>query len=272
MKTAYFDCFSGISGDMTLGALLACAGADEALFRDKLAALGVPGYELSIQTVKREGITATDVEVKLLETDQGHGRHLSDIAGILAQSRLSARVQGQALAVFTRLADAEAKIHGTSREEIHFHEVGAVDAIVDIVGSCLLLEMLGVERVVVSGLALRPPASIWCQHGWMPLPAPATLELMSGFPVYSVDIQGELVTPTGAALMTTLTDPATAGKLPAMRILTSGYGAGKKRFKPDTPNLLRVILGETEDDADGRDTPNGRRAGNQSRRPEPGRL
>ena len=249
MKTAYFDCFSGISGDMTLGALLSCAGADEALFRDNLAALGVPGYELTIQTVKREGITATDVDVRLLETDQEHGRHLSDIAGILEQSRLSARVRGQALAVFTRLADAEAKIHGTSRDEIHFHEVGAVDAIVDIVGTCLLLEMLGVERVTVSALPCGT-GSIWCQHGWMPVPAPATMELLSGFPIYSVDIKGELVTPTGAALMTTLAEPATAGKMPAMRVLTSGYGAGKKQLKPDTPNLLRVIIGETEDATD----------------------
>ena len=249
MKTAYFDCFSGISGDMTLGALLACASAGESQFREGLAALGVPGYELSIRTVKREGITATDVDVKLLETDQGHGRHLSDIAQILEQSQLSARVRGQALAVFTRLADAEAKIHGTSREDIHFHEVGAVDAIVDIVGTCLLLEMLGVERVVVSALPCGS-GSIWCQHGWMPVPAPATMELLSGLPVYSVDIQGELVTPTGAALMTTLADPATAGKMPAMRVLTSGYGAGKKQFKPDTPNLLRVILGETDDAMD----------------------
>lgn len=249
MKTAYFDCFSGISGDMMLGALLACAGADEAQFREQLAALGVTGYELSIQTVKREGITATDVDVRLLETDQGHGRHLADIARILRESRLSARVQEQALAVFTRLADAEAKIHGTSRDEIHFHEVGAVDAIVDIVGTCVLLSMLGVERVAVSALPCGY-GTVWCQHGWMPVPAPATVELLQGFPIYAVDIQGELVTPTGAALVTTLADPATAGKMPAMRILTNGYGAGKKQFKPDMPNLLRVIIGETADASD----------------------
>ncbi|MBV9849717.1 MAG: nickel pincer cofactor biosynthesis protein LarC [Armatimonadetes bacterium] len=249
MTTAYFDCFSGISGDMTLGALLACAGADEARLREGLAALGVPGYELTVETVQRQGITATDVDVKLLETDRGHGRHLSDITRILRESRLSQRVQGQALAVFTRLADAEAKIHGTSREEIHFHEVGAVDAIVDIVGSCLLLEMLGVDRVAVSALPCGY-GMIRCQHGLMPVPAPATVELLRGFPVYPVDIKGELVTPTGAALVTTLADPATAGKMPAMRVLTSGYGAGKKQFQPDMPNLLRVIIGETEDAAD----------------------
>lgn len=248
MKTAYFDCFSGISGDMTLGALLACEGADETLFRERLAALRVPGYELEITSVKREGITATDVDVRLLEVDQGHGRHLADITQILRSSTLSARVQANALAVFTRLADAEAKIHGTTREEIHFHEVGAVDAIVDIVGSCILLDMLGVEKVVTSSLPCGY-GTITCQHGIMPVPAPATMELLRGFPVRSVDIRGELVTPTGAALVTTLSDPADAGRLPDMTILTSGYGAGKKQFVPDMPNLLRVMIGEIQEQA-----------------------
>ncbi len=247
MKIAYFDCFSGVSGDMTLAALLAC-GADEAAFRDRLSALNVPGYELRVQRVTREGITATDVDVHLLDPDQKHGRHLSDIAAILDSSPLPPQVRQNALAVFTRLADAEAKIHGTTREQIHFHEVGAVDAIVDIVGSCLLLDMLGVERIVASSIPCGY-GTIKCRHGIMPVPAPATMELLQGFPVHSVDIRGELVTPTGAALLTTLSDPQRAGKLPAMRVLTSGFGAGKKQFKPDMPNLLRVILGETEEAA-----------------------
>lgn len=255
MKVAYFDClFSGVSGDMTLGALLACDGADEAQFRQGLAALNVPGYELSIARVKREGITATDVDVRLLERDQGHGRHLSDIAAILGVSSLSQRVQEQALAVFTRLADAEAKIHGTNREEIHFHEVGAVDAIVDIVGACLLLEMLGVERVYTSPLPCGY-GTVTCQHGVMPVPAPATLELLRGFPVRALDIEGELVTPTGAALVTTLADPTHAGPMPPMTVTTVGYGAGKKQFAPDRPNLLRVIVGETEEPAGADGTP-----------------
>lgn len=245
MKVAYFDCFSGVSGDMTLGALLAC-GADEAEFRRRLGALNVPGYALTVQRVTREGITATDVDVRLREADQGHGRHLSDIAGILESSPLPPRVTQSALAVFTRLADAEAKIHGTSRDEIHFHEVGAVDAIVDIVGSCLLLDMLGVERIVTSSIPCGY-GTIVCKHGIMPVPAPATMELLQGFPVHSVDIRGELVTPTGAALLATLSEPSLAGRMPAMRVLTNGFGAGKKQFKADMPNLLRVILGETED-------------------------
>ena len=251
MRIAYFDCFSGVSGDMTLGALLAC-GADETELRERLGALNVPGYELRVTRVTRQGITATDVDVHLNEAEQGHERHLSDIAAILESSALPPGVRQKALAIFTRLADAEAKIHGTTREQIHFHEVGAVDAIIDIVGSCLLLDMLGVERVVTSSIPCGH-GTIKCQHGIMPVPAPATMELLQGFPVHSVDIKGELVTPTGAALLTTLSDPATAGKMPAMRVLAGGFGAGKKQFKPDMPNLLRVILGETEEAATGGD-------------------
>lgn len=245
MKIAYFDCFSGVSGDMALGALLAC-GADEIVFREHLAALRVPGYELTIETVTREGITAIDVDVRLLDAEQGHGRHLPDIAAILETSALPPKVQQNALAVFTRLADAEAKIHGMSRDAIHFHEVGAIDAIVDIVGACILLDMLGVVRVAVSSIPCGY-GTVTCQHGIMPVPAPATLELLRGFAVHAVDIKGELVTPTGAALVTTLADPAVAGKMPTMRVLASGFGAGKKQFKSDMPNLLRVVIGETED-------------------------
>ena len=249
MKIAYFDCFSGVSGDMALGALLAC-GADEAAFRQALAGLAVPGYELKIERVTRGGLAATDVDVVLREQEQGHGRHLSDIAALLERSTLSETVRQKALAVFGRLADAEAKIHGTSRDEIHFHEVGAVDAIVDIVGVCLLLEMLGIKRVALSALPCGY-GTITCAHGVLPVPAPATLELLAGFPVYPVDIRGALVTPTGAALLTTLAGSDAAGPMPAMRVLTSGFGAGKKQFDPNRPNLLRVVVGETEESMDG---------------------
>jgi len=252
MKIAYFDCFSGVSGDMTLGALLACGADDaqfEAEFRRQMAGLHVPGYALKVQRVVRQGITATDVDVVLLEQGQGHGRHLSDIAALLERSTLSESVRRKSLAVFTRLADAEAKIHGTTRDEIHFHEVGAVDAIVDIAGSCVLLEMLGVEQVALSSLPCGT-GTILCAHGVMPVPAPATLELLSGFLVHSVNIRGELVTPTGAALLTTLADPQNAGKMPAMRVLTSGFGAGKKQFNAEMPNLLRVVIGEADSEQD----------------------
>ena len=243
MRIAYFDCFSGVSGDMTLGALLAC-GADENAFRDALAALNVPGYDLHIARRKVEGIMATDVDVELLEVDQGHGRHLSDIAEIYANSDLSPRVREQSLAVFTRLAHAEAKVHGTTPDEIHFHEVGAVDAIVDITGACILLEMLGVEAVYTSPLPVAR-GFVDCQHGRMPLPAPATVELLLGLPTYPAPVKGELVTPTGAALLATLAGPDRVGNPPAMAMRAAGYGAGKKDWGAPFPNLLRVLIGET---------------------------
>ncbi len=245
MKIAYFDCFSGVSGDMTLGALLAC-GADEAAFRDALAALNVPGYNLHIARRNVEGIMATDVDVELLEVDQGHGRHLSDIAEIYAQSDLSPRVREQALAVFTRLAEAEAKVHGTTVDEIHFHEVGAVDAIVDITGACILLEMLGVEAVYTAPLPIAR-GFVDCQHGRMPLPAPATVELLLGLPTYPAPVVGELVTPTGAALLAVLAGSSRAGDPPAMAMRAAGYGAGKKDWGTPFPNLLRVLIGDTGD-------------------------
>ena len=244
MKIAYFDCFSGVSGDMTLGALLAC-GADEGAFRDKLAALGVPGYRLHVQRRKVEGLMATDVDVELLENDQGHGRHLADIEAIYRDSDLSPSVREKALAIFTRLADAEAKVHGTTPDKIHFHEVGAVDAIVDITGACLLLEMLGVEAVCSAPLPMSR-GFVDCQHGRMPLPAPATMELLLGLPTYPVAVSGELVTPTGAAIVATLSE-GRMGDPPPMTPLGVGYGAGKKDFGAPFPNLLRVVIGEAQD-------------------------
>lgn len=242
MKIAYFDCFSGVSGDMTLGALLAC-GADEAVFRAALGKLGVGGYNLHITRRKVEGLMATDVDVELLENDQGHGRHLSDIAAILRDSDLSPRVREQALAIFTRLAHAEAKVHGTTPDEIHFHEVGAVDALVDITGACLLLEMLGVEVVYSAPLPLSR-GFVDCQHGRMPLPAPATIELLMGLPTYPVAVTGELVTPTGAAIVATLAGATRVGDPPALTPRAVGYGAGKKDFGAPFPNLLRIVIAE----------------------------
>jgi hypothetical protein len=243
MKVAYFDCFSGISGDMTLGALLAC-GADETEFRRQLATLKVPGYNLHISRRKVEGLMATDVDVELTETDQGHGRHLSDIAAIYRDSALPQSVQDKAFAIFSRLADAEAKVHGTTPDKIHFHEVGAVDAIVDITGACILLEMLGVEAVCSSPLPMSR-GFVDCQHGRMPLPAPATMELLVGIPAYPVAVKGELVTPTGAAIIASLAGAGCIGEAPAMTPRAVGYGAGKKDFGTPFPNLLRVIIGDT---------------------------
>ncbi len=242
MKIAYFDCFSGISGDMTLGALLAC-GVETEWLRAELQRLNLPGWRLDVEPTSRNGIGATDVTVAITE-EQGHGRHLHHIEEILAKSVISPAIQAKALAVFIKLADAEARIHQTTPDRIHFHEVGAVDAIVDIVGSCLLLEKLGVERVVSSPLPMGR-GFVECMHGTIPIPAPATLEMLQGVPVYSVDVEGELVTPTGAAILKTLA--AGFGPMPAMTVRASGYGAGKKQFG-NRPNLLRVILGDTVED------------------------
>jgi len=242
MRIAYFDCFSGVSGDMTLGALLAC-GVEADWLREELARLNLPGWRLDVAPTSQNGIGATDVTVAVTE-EQGHGRHLHHIGEILAKSDIRPGIQAKALAVFSRLADAEAKIHQTTPDRIHFHEVGAVDAIVDIVGSCLLLEKLGVERVVASPLPMGR-GFVECMHGTIPLPAPATLELLEGVPVYPVDVEGELVTPTGAAILKTLAHEF--GPMPTMTIRASGYGSGKKRFG-NRPNLLRVILGDTVED------------------------
>lgn len=242
MRIVYLDCFSGISGDMTLGALLGL-GADEATFLRHLATLGVGGYELSIRRRKVDGLMSVDVDVLLTEVDQGHGRHLSDIHAIYAASSLPARVIQRATAIFENLAEAEAKVHGTTKEEIHFHEVGAVDAIVDITGTCILLEMLGVDAVYASPLPYSR-GFVDCQHGRMPLPAPATLELMAGIATYPVDVLGELVTPTGCAIVATLAGPEHIGNAPAMTPLATGWGAGKKNFGTEYPNLLRAVLAD----------------------------
>ena len=199
MRIAYFDCFSGVSGDMILGALLH-AGVEEDAWRAELQKLNVPGYELKIEMVVKEGISGMDVDVVLHEEDQGHGRHLADIEEILGRSGLSENIRCRAMGAFTRLAHSEAKIHAMTPDTIHFHEVGAVDAIVDIVGACIGLEMLGVEKVYASPLPLNR-GWVECAHGTMPVPAPATMELLVGFPLRPDDRPKELITPTGACLL-----------------------------------------------------------------------
>jgi len=243
MIIAYFDCFSGVSGDMALGALIAC-GVDADDLRAELARLNLPGWKLDAQPTSLNGIGATDVTVTQTEEPQ-QGRHLADIEAILTASDLTDNVRQKASAVFRRLAEAEAKVHQTMPDRIHFHEVGAIDAIVDIVGVCIALERLGVEALHCAPLPMSRGFAE-CTHGTIPLPAPAVLELARGVPVYSVDVEGELVTPTGAALMTTLAHRF--GPMPTMTIQTIGYGAGKRRFS-NRPNLLRVVIGETVEDA-----------------------
>ena len=234
MNILYIDAFSGISGDMFLGALVD-AGLAEADLRAALATLPIEGYELEVRREKRGSLAATRVEVKLDAKAKQPHRHLSDIETILGAGN-----GARALEVFRRLAEAEARVHGTTAQEVHFHEVGAVDAIVDIFGVCAGLEILGVERVVSSGLPMGS-GHVDAAHGRLPVPAPAVVELMKGVPIRPCDEVGELVTPTGAALAVTLADAF--GPMPAMVVEKVGYGAGA-RESGRVPNVLRVILGQ----------------------------
>lgn len=238
MKIAYFDCFAGISGDMCLGALLA-AGVDFERLREELAKLPVEGYSLRQETVNRNGIAAVNLFVDLQDTNQPE-RHLGDIVKIIDRSTLPEQVKEKSKAVFHRLALAEAAVHGTTPDHIHFHEVGAVDAIVDVVGTVLGLQMLRVGKIYSSPLPMGK-GFIQCSHGIIPSPAPATLEILHNIPVYGTGVQGELVTPTGAALISTLADGFS--DLPPMTIEKTGYGSGKRMM--EHPNLLRLIIGNS---------------------------
>ena len=236
---AYFDCFSGIAGDMILGALIDL-GVEKKYLTNELRKLSLTGYDLEIKTVERNHIAATDFNVMLKEK-QHHHRHLSDIKEILTRSTLPPTVKKLSLNIFTNLAKAEAHVHRIPLDEVHFHEVGAVDSIIDIVGSVIAITSLGIEKIYCSPLPLGT-GFVTCEHGILPLPAPATVELLKGIPVYSVKRTQELVTPTGAAIMTTL---ATGfGDMPPMKITKIGYGSGK--IPSEYPNILRVYLGELQ--------------------------
>ena len=236
MKIAYFDCISGISGDMILGALVHCGMPLDHL-RSELGKLHLHGYELSERTVVYGGIAA--VHVGVATGHEHEHRHLSHIRRIIETSALSDRVKSQAAAVFTRLADAEARVHGTIPEEVHFHEVGAVDAIVDVVGACIGLEYFAVDEVVSTPLRLGT-GTVKCAHGVMPVPVPAVVELTKGIPVVRTTIEGELTTPTGAAILTTLA--SSYGPLEEFIVETAGYGAGT-RVREELPNVLRISIG-----------------------------
>lgn len=242
MKLAYFDCFSGASGDMILGALID-AGLDFAQLESELAQLGVSGYRLGASKITKQGFAATQFEVTLEDTEHQPHRHLHHIAKIIDDSRLSETVKTRAKDVFGRLARAEAEVHGTTIEKVHFHEVGALDAIVDVVGTCIGLEILGIETIQASAIPTGS-GTVECDHGVMPVPAPATANLLMGVPLAGTDEVGELTTPTGAAILTTLS--SRFGPLPAMTIGAMGYGAGR-RDGQHRPNVLRVIIGETDD-------------------------
>jgi uncharacterized protein (TIGR00299 family) protein len=238
MTLTYFDCFSGISGDMTLGALVD-AGLPIEVLRSELAKLKLPGYEITSEKVKRSGLAATKVHVVLDEKEQP-ARHLSDIEKIINDSSLAPAVKQKSLSIFQRLAEVEAKVHGTTPDKVHFHEVGAVDAIVDIVGSVIGLEHLGITEIIGSPVNVGS-GTVHTQHGKLPVPAPATAELLRNIPLYSSSITFELTTPTGAAIISTLA--GSFGPLPQMTISRIAYGAGGKDI-PSQPNVLRIMIGE----------------------------
>ncbi len=236
-RHAYFDCFAGISGDMILGALIDL-GAPVARLRDDLAKLPIGSFDLSVENVSINGIKARQVTIDA--PDSHIERHLSDIRAMIDGSPLPAGIKTRTMATFNRLAAAEAEIHDCSPDEVHFHEVGAKDAIIDIVGAALCLDYLGIHYIAASPLPMGS-GFVACRHGILPLPAPATLALLKNVPVRGVAIEGELVTPTGAALITEMA--ADFGPYPEMELQGVGYGAGRERFR-DRPNLLRVVLGQ----------------------------
>jgi uncharacterized protein (TIGR00299 family) protein len=237
MKLAYFDCFSGISGDMTLGALVD-AGCPVERLRAELRALQVPGWDLTAEKVWKNGMAATYVKVKT--EDQSKHRSLSAILEILEKSGLAPGVRERAGAIFRKLGEAEARVHDVPVEKIHFHEVGAVDAIVDIVGACIGFETLGIEKFACSALNVGGGTAKMA-HGVLPVPAPATANLLQGKPTYSNGVQKELVTPTGAAIVATLCD--SFGPQPGMSVSAIGYGAGTADLEGQ-PNVVRIMIGE----------------------------
>jgi uncharacterized protein (TIGR00299 family) protein len=237
MKLAYFDCFSGISGDMALGALVD-AGCPVEHLRGELRGLRVAGWELTAEKVWKNGMAAT--YVKVTTEDQSKHRSLGAILEILEKSELAARVRERASAIFRRLGEAEARVHDVPLEKIHFHEVGAVDAIVDIVGACIGFEALGIEKFACSALNVGG-GTVKMAHGVLPVPAPATANLLQGRPTYSNGVQKELVTPTGAAIVATLCEAF--GPQPAMSVDAIGYGAGTEDIEGQ-PNVVRIMVGE----------------------------
>ena len=254
MRIAYFDCPSGAAGDMIMGALVDAGVPFEAL-RDELAKLRLPGWSLERREVMKGVFRATKIDVHVHDHDHagdaaghshahGHDRHehpdrnLRAILDLIAASDLPGVVKANASRIFTRLGEAEARVHGTTVDHVHFHDVGAVDAIVDVTGACVGLHLLGVDQVHCSALPLGG-GFVTGAHGRIPIPGPGTAELLKGFPVVDTGVRRELVTPTGAAILTTLA--RAAGAMPAMTVEAVGYGAGNMEL--DAPNVIRLFLG-----------------------------
>ena len=285
MKVLYFDCFSGISGDMTLAALIDL-GVDKEAFLSELAKLNVEGFKVELSRTEKSGIGAQDVDVILTNGEFEHEEHhhheehehhhehthnhedhchehdghhchhshehhhahvhrnIDDITAIIDNSTISNNAKNLAKKIFMRVAEAEAKVHSKPLNEVHFHEVGALDSIVDIVGTAILIDMIKPDKIY-SSVVNDGHGFVKCQHGYMPVPAPATAEIFAASNVvyHQIDVNSEMVTPTGAAIIAELSE--SFGMCPPMNIKKTGYGAGKKDFS--IPNILRVMIGETED-------------------------
>ncbi|MEA3453903.1 MAG: nickel pincer cofactor biosynthesis protein LarC [Candidatus Caldatribacteriota bacterium] len=236
MKIAYFNCFSGISGDMTVGALLD-AGLKVETLEKELKKLGLSGYQIVVNKVVKKGISATQFKVKIKE--EGVERRFKDILNILEKSKLDEEIKKETKKIFFNIAQAESKIHRKDIDKIHFHEIGGLDSIVDITSTVIGIKTLGIEEIHSSALPVGK-GFVKCAHGVIPVPAPATLELLKNIPTYSGGIESEMITPTGAAIIGTLAK--SFRERPLMKVERIGYGAGEKEFT--IPNLLRVSIGE----------------------------
>jgi pyridinium-3,5-bisthiocarboxylic acid mononucleotide nickel chelatase len=238
MNIAYFDCFSGISGDMIAGALLD-AGLDFNELETEIKKLGLPSVEIRASKVVKQNIASTQFSVVYQE--QKHHRHLKDLNALVENTAIDQDIKDKAKEVFLKIAVAEAKIHNIPLEKVHFHEIGAVDTIVDVVAALTGFKKLGIEKVFCSKLNVGS-GFVTFSHGKFPVPAPATAEILLGIPVYSTDSKGELVTPTGAAIITAIA--GSFGEMPPMKTRSIGYGAGTKDF--EHPNVLRLYLGKAD--------------------------
>ncbi|PLX30675.1 MAG: TIGR00299 family protein [Ignavibacteria bacterium] len=246
MRIAYFDILSGISGDMTLGACVS-AGVPFDMLRDELRKLPLSGYSISQRLLDRSMISAVKIDV--LPDDGVHEHHhrgFGDIAAIIDASSLSDTVKADARAMFLRLAEAEAHVHNTTVDKVHFHEVGAVDSIVDIVGVAICMDYLNVDRIHTSAVRTGSGGTVQTQHGTMPVPTPATIEILKDYPIELTDIPFELTTPTGATIVATLSDGVMDRSIP-MHIEAIGYGAGGREI-PGTANMLRLLVGRIADE------------------------
>ncbi|MGA1875224.1 MAG: nickel pincer cofactor biosynthesis protein LarC [bacterium] len=243
MKILYFDCYAGLSGDMTLGALVELGLSLEWLSR-QIDALPLEGITLSSKPVGRGALSGTKIDIQMPDPTGKQGRTLKDFVDLLKQGDLPHDIRDSAIGIFTKIAQAEATVHRKSIDNIHFHELGSLDSLIDIVGTLLGIKAMGIEKLFASPLNLGTGFTTTA-HGTIPVPSPATLELLAGLPVYSSGLHHELVTPTGAALMSTLVSDF--GPLPPCRIQRIGYGAGSRNLE-EIPNLLRVVMGTTVPD------------------------